>query len=206
MTRTALGPALLSLALASALACGARTRLSGVWRSDGATAPMALVLVVGVARTETARRSFEDHLARELETRGTEAVASHRVLPGSGRLAEADLRRVVREGGFDGVLLTRLLAVDEETTYVPPQTSVSMGAGGGFYRHYGMAYGVSVSPGYLQTTTIVRLETRLYESRDAALVWSAQSDTFDPSSVDDTISSVSAALIDQLEKDGYLRP
>jgi len=167
---------------------------------------MSLVLVVGVAQSETARRSFEDHLARELEGRGTEAVASHRALPGEGRLAEDDLRRVVREGAYDAVLLTQLLAIDEETTYVPPETGVSMGAGGGFYRHYGMAYGVSVSPGYLETTTIVRLETRLYDARGGELVWSAQSDTFDPRSIDDTITSVSAALIDQLEDDGYLGP
>jgi hypothetical protein len=200
--------ALLGLAcvLAVAPGCAARTTLSSVWSAQEIPPePMGSVLVIGIGTTETARRQYEDHFATELEKRGVRATASYRALPEEGRIARSDLARVVRGGGYEGVVITRLLKVDREETYVPPQTSMSMGYGGGWYGYYGSAWGINYSPGYVQTTTIVRLETRLYDAREDELVWSAHSDTFQPSDVDDVIESVTKKVVGRLAEDGWIR-
>jgi hypothetical protein len=59
-------------------------------------------------------------------------------------------------------------------------------------------------PGYLSTETIVRLETNLYDSRTARLVWSGRSNTFDPKSVRDAIDSVTRALTERLAQEGMI--
>jgi len=189
------------------VACGARTTLSGVWQSpERAATPIRSMLVIGIGTEETSRRQYEDHFSMALEERGTQAVPSYRVLPSEERLSQVDLAAAVARGGHDGVIVTRLLAVDTDERYVPPSSSMSVGVGRGYYGYYGSSFGVNYSPGYVQRTTIVRLETKLYEVGEDDLVWSAQSETFQPSSTEDIVESVTKAVVKRLAEAGWLAP
>jgi hypothetical protein len=185
--------------------CATPTELSGVWVTER-PAPLSKILVIGVARTESSRRTFEDRFVEALGERGTSAVASYTILPGEGRIEEPAIRSAVREHGFDGVIVTRLLRIDEETEYVPPTTRVAPGGYGGYglYGYYGMAWSVETTPGYTITTQIVRLETNLYDVASDKLVWTAHSDTLNPDSPEDAIGSVTNAIIERLAEDGLL--
>jgi hypothetical protein len=168
-------------------------------------APLSKILVIGVARTESSRRTFEDRFVEALGERGASGVPSYTILPGEGRIEEPAIRAAVREHGFDGVIVTRLLRIDEETEYVPPMTRVAPGYGGyGLYGYYGMAWSVETTPGYTITTQIVRLETNLYDVASDKLVWTAHSDTLNPDSPEDAIGSVTKAIIERLAEDGLL--
>lgn len=195
----------LAFAFSSGLGCGASTRLTAVWVPEAAPpGGVRDVLVLGIGRTPTERRLFEDRFASALREHGVAATASYRLLPSDERLTERELREAVRSGEHDAVVLARLLAVDRETTYVPPSAGVSVGYAGGPWGYYGHGWGVTRSPGYVKTTTIVRLETRLYGVADEALLWSAQSDTFSPSSAAETVESVTRAVVKRLVADGFL--
>lgn len=198
--------ALLVLAVALVLAgCGATTRLGDVWsEQEVAPTPFTNVLVLGIGAETTGRRLFEDRFADALLARGTAAMPSYRLLPSEQQLSEAEIAGVVERGSFDGVVVTRLLAVDEQEEYVPPRSSVSVGMGGGYYGYYGSSFGVNYSPGYVSSTTIVRLETRIFQVASGGLVWMASSNTFQPSSNEDTVHSVTKAIVDRLAKDGWL--
>jgi hypothetical protein len=196
-----------TLVALAAIACGTTTQLSNVWRSESYSAgPMKKILVVGIAETTTGRRSFEDHFAGALAGHQVEGVASHELLPSDERLTEAVLKEAIRGHGFEGVIATRLIGVDEETTYVPPSTRTVPSAYGGhrFYGYYGRSWDVVHTPGYTVTKRIVRLETRLYDARDAELAWGAQSGTFESDSRDDMIESVTKKITKQLVSDGLL--
>ena len=188
-----------------AFGCATPTELSGVWVTEQ-PAPLSSILVIGVARTESSRRTFEDRLVEALAERGASGVASYTLLPGEGRIEESAIRAAVREHAFGGVIVTRLLRIDEETTYVPPTTRVVPGgyAGFGLYGYYGMAWSVETTPGYTQTTRIVRLETNLYDVASEKLVWTAHSDTLNPDSPEDAIGSVTKAIVERLAEDGLL--
>jgi predicted GNAT family acetyltransferase len=166
---------------------------------------MHRILVIGVAENEANRRSFEDAFAAALALQNVEAVPSYQLLPGDARLSKASIEDAIRGRGFQGVLVTRLLGVDEQETYVPPSTYVRPSYyGRGMYGYYGSSWDVVHNPGYTVTETIVRLETHLYDARTADLVWAAHSDTFDPSSTDDIIDSVTKKLSGRLAEDGML--
>jgi hypothetical protein len=54
------------------------------------------------------------------------------------------------------------------------------------------------------TRTIVRLETNLYEVGTADLVWSGQSETFDPQSLAESVDSVTEAVAERLVVEGLI--
>ena len=197
---------LVVLAVLAGMACATKTTLSNVWRSDSyPSGTMQRILVIGIAENEANRRSFEDAFAASLAAQKVDAVASYQLLPGNERLSRASIENAISGRGFQGVLVTRLLGFDEETTYVPPSTYVRPGYYGyGMYGYYGASWDVVHDPGYTVTKTVVRLETHLYDARTADLVWAAHSDTFDPSSIDDIIDSVTKKLSRRLAEDGML--
>jgi hypothetical protein len=194
------------LAALAGVACATKTTLSNVWRSEAyPSGTMQHIFVIGIAQEEAKRRSFEDGFASALALQGVDAVASYELLPGHERLSRASIENAISGRGFQGVLLTRLLAVDEQTTYVPPSSYVRPGYyGRGMYGYYGSSWDVVHNPGYTVTETIVRLETHLYDARTADLVWAAHSDTFDPSSIAAGVESVTKKLSRRLADDGML--
>ena len=108
------------LALSSS-ACGTVTNLTNVWRSpDFEAESMRRILVVAIASTPMRRRSFEDSFANALAGQNVEATPSYRLLPSDDQLTRAELRGAVEGNKFDGVIVTRLMGVEEETIVVPP--------------------------------------------------------------------------------------
>ncbi len=196
-------PISIVLMVAFGVSCATKTRVSSQWLSpDYEGGPMHRILVVGVAETPLGRRTYEDRFAEALRAGGADAVSSYQLLPSRDRLTKEALEGVVRREGFDGVIVTRLLEVAEETTYVPPSSHVVHSAG--YYGYYGRHYDVVHTPGYTRTTEIVRLETRLWNADDAQLAWGITSDTFDPTSTTDAIASVTKKLVKKLSEDGLL--
>lgn len=186
--------------------CATRTTLSDVWTADTVPgAPLERVLVIGISDSDLGRRSFEDGFVASLARRGVEATPSYELIPDRQQVSRDVVRDAIRGRGFDGVLVTRLLEVDEESRYVPPQTYVTPSYyGRGLYGYMGHGWDVVHQPGYAITTTIVRLETHLYDARSAELVWAAHSDTFEPRSKSDAVESVTAVLAERLAADGMI--
>lgn len=184
----------------AALGCGPVTQFSNVWRSPKLElGAMQKILVVAVAETPTGRRSFEDSFANELKALKVEAVQSYFLLPSDGRLSRASLERVIADKGFDGVIVTRLKRIDEETIVVPAE--VVMVPSRGYYGYYHGGWDVVHTPGYTDTTTTVVLDTQLYDVASAEPVWGARSETLNPNSIDAAIISVTQALAKRLAHD-----
>ena len=196
-------PISIILMVAFGVSCATKTRVSSRWLSpDYKGGPMHRILVVGVAQTPLGRRTYEDRFAEALRAGDTHAVSSYQLLPSRDRLTKEALEGVVRREGFDGVIVTRLLEVAAETTYVPPSTHVV--ASGGYHGYYGRHYDVVHTPGYTRTTEIVRLETQLWNADDSQLAWGITSETFNPTSTSDAIASVTKKLVEKLSEDGLL--
>jgi hypothetical protein len=59
-------------------------------------------------------------------------------------------------------------------------------------------------PGYYVTDKTYFMETNLYDIESNQLIWSAQSETVNPGSIDNFVSTYPQILVDQLVKDGLL--
>jgi hypothetical protein len=175
---------LLAASVLALLAACSSTTIVDQWQSpDFKGGPFKRVLVVGVTTEATVRRIFEDEFVRQLRARGTEAVASYTLIPEDGQVDRARLERAVKEAGADGVIVTRVVKV-EQKTQVMPGTPAFPGFGTDIYGFYGTGWG-GVWTGYASPPAVfqyeeVRAETKLFDARSAQLVWAAQSDIFAP--------------------------
>jgi hypothetical protein len=105
-----------------------------------------------------------------------------------------------REGGYDGVLVTRILDVQRETVYHPPTYYHD------FYGYWG-SYGPYVSsPGWVTETTTLVIETTLFDAATARVVYSVVSKTFEPDSRRELIDELVPLLVGDLTERGLLPP
>jgi hypothetical protein len=170
------------------------------------------VLVIGVTEDEESRQAFENALASAIAQEGGTAAPSYTVLP-ARQISEDELHAVLEREGIDGVVLTRLLSVDKNSQYTPPKKynkprtryyPAGWGYGfgyGGFYGFYGTTFAAVHEPGYFDTSTTLRLETSLYSVATNDLVWTGQSETIDPNSIEDARASITRAVAKKLKQE-----
>lgn len=194
-------------ALLALTACnkGATTTVPLSWKNPTYQGdPFEKLFVIGVGENDATRRLFEDTFASAIAAEGATAQASWGALPKTDRLTEEEIRSAIEGGDFDAVLVTRLLRVDRTEEYVPPSSYVVPTTHYGYYGYYGTSYSVVQEPAYYETNTTYRLETNLYSAATGDLVWSGQSATLNPSSLDDVIGSMTTAVAKKLKSEKLL--
>jgi hypothetical protein len=194
-TTQIIGAKVMAIALLCAAACTS-TKIVSTWRSpDAKQIAFKRVLVYAPLSDASQRRNTEDTLAQYITGNNvgrTVAVPSYTVINESELTDKDVLRRRVREGGFDGVVVFRVVAVTREAYWVP-----------GTY--WGPYYaGPIYDPSYVQIDTIVRLETDVYEASDEKLVWASASQTTNPSSVSKMTKEVASANAKEMRKQGLI--
>ena len=212
-------PAVASLALVALAACSqsTTTSFSQSYRNPGyETTSFEKLMVIAVAQDQDARRAFETGLVAAISKQGGIAIPSIDVLPTEEGLTGEPLQAAVEAGGFDGVVITRLLSVDKDSEYTPPEkyhnpqtryypAGPALGYGyGGYYGYYGTTYAEVHTPGYFETSTTLKLETSLYSVATNELVWTGQSNTVDPESVEDARASITTAVAERLQSEGLI--
>ena len=187
------------IALAWLLASCAATTLQSTWRDPGYQGgAFKRVFVLGLsARDVTTRRVLEDVVAARLMAAGVEAVPGWQFLAHDGPADESALTAAVVSSRADGMLMVRLLGIDTQTTVWAP-----MGPGPRF-GWYGFYSGWYAYPQITQTQIAV-IETTLFDVRSQRIVWSATSETQNPSSVQKDAPGFADVILASLRKDGFL--
>jgi len=196
MTSMTLGR-LVVVALAWLLASCASTTLQSTWRDPAFQGgAFKRIFVLGLsARDVTARRVLEDTVAAKLMAAGVEAVPGWQFLANDGPADEAALTAAVASSRADAMLMVRLLGVDTQTTFWPP-----MGPRFGWYGFYSGWYAYP----QITQTQIAVIETTLFDVRSQRIVWSATSETVNPSSVRKDAPGFADVILASLRKDGFL--
>lgn len=183
------------------------TKLTNTWMDETARGRSVRdVLVIGISDEQAVRRSFEDKFVKRFNDSGVEAVAGWSELPTDKPLDKADIDAAIQRLDIDTLIITHLLGVDQKEVYNPPRTyRVPTHSHLGYYGYYGIVYDYVHQPGYYTTNTKVLLETNLYDANTEKLIWSARSETLNPSSDRQMIDSVINSLIDDLTKNGLIQ-
>jgi hypothetical protein len=196
-TRTA---RLAAVALVAGLLAGcSTTRITSEWTDPNAPREaFRKVVVVALSRDAALRRIAEDAFVQEVGA--PTALAGYSVIPDDEVFDRDKARARIEAAGADGAVVFRLAGVEEQERWVPP--SVYHNAWG----YWGYAAPMVYDPGYLVTDQIVQIETGAYRVPTAALVWSARSETLNPSSAKDLADDVVRAAVKAMREDGLLPP
>lgn len=198
--------------LAVIASCSPSTKIIGSWTGPNTPSdPYNSIFVTAITENLAARQTFENDIDAQLEARKVTAISSFDIIPPGFKATEANkdaTLKAIRDGGSDAILTIALLDQTSETRYVPGTTMYSpMGYGGyygRFYGYYSYYNPVMYDPGYYTTDKNYYLEMNLYDVKTEQLVWSAQSETTNPSSIETFSKSFSELVVNQLIKDGLI--
>ncbi len=187
------------------VACGPQMSVKSTWKDPSiAGTQYKNVLVVGLSGKETLRRTFENEFSTELGRHGVTAIPSSTTIPPGAEKDQEQMKQILATGGYDAVIVTRLVDRTKETTYVPGSAYVPAPYYGGYYSYYYTAYPTVYDPGYLVESTIVQIETNFYDVKADKLVWSGLSEVIDPKADTQDIRSFSMLVGERMAKDGII--
>ena len=193
------------------LAACATTSVVSEWH-DPAYRGTALkkIVVFIVAADDATRRMVEDRLVSSLP-KGTLGVASYTLFPDAKEVNAQNEDRIgarLAQEGFDGALTARLLSVDKDKVYVPPQSYLApaaVGPYGSFYRYGGYAFSaVYTMPAYSYQQTKYLIETIVYEIPAGQMLWTMTTETVDPDSRQQLVDEVTRMIDGELAKQGLI--
>ncbi|WP_224489951.1 hypothetical protein [Robertkochia flava] len=201
------------------VSCGSSTSISESWTNKEAfkqSQPYDSVFIVALTGNMAARSLIEDELGFYAEKNGMTAIKSHEVFPATFTQGNAPTRevimKVIRDSGADAIFAVSLLNKETESRYVPGNTNYAYGYNpmsysyyGNFYGYYNAMYPIAYDPGYYTTDKVYYLESNFYDAKSEQLLWSAQSKTYNPSSLEGFTQDYSEALIKRMGKDGLVR-
>ena len=177
------------------------TQLVNSWKDPSAPGTrFKKVLTVCACKDAGTRRTVEDRLAAAIK--GSEP--SYSVLSDEQLGDRARTKQALLDGGFDGVVMLRLVSVDKSSTYVPGQAYV---VPVGYHTMYGgwgyggyAAYGTAYDPGYVKEDQLVNFDTNIYRVEDEKLLWASRSQTSNPESVATLIDEIIAETAAEMKK------
>lgn len=184
----------------------ATTKLVSSWSQPGFDGTkLTNVLVIGVMDDDMHRRMYEESFVAHLQADGIKAVASYTVVPDLSGDRDKDkvlIKAAVKKMAVDGVIVANLASIDKEERYVQaaPMYVSQYGGPHGMYGYYGHSYGIIHQPGYFVEDTNVVLRTAIFRVKDEAMIWTGETDSFNPDSAQEIIDD-NILLIDEAVKE-----
>jgi hypothetical protein len=206
---------LVAVAAVVAAACAATT-FNSTWKAPDA-GPLNMkgkkVVAIVMSAEESVRFGAEDALARELTARGVVGVPSYSLIPKELTKDKEKAKEFLQKANVAGAVAMRVVGKEKELNasaggYSPAGIGYwgspvyTSFYGGGFY---GYGWGGVYTPGYIQTDTIVSVETLIYNLETDKLVWAGRSETTNPEKVGPFIKELTAKAAAEMKKQGLIQ-
>lgn len=214
---------IISFTLLESCSTTASTQITGSWKDPEAKDYKDLFVAV-LSKNLTARTTMERDISDRLKHEGVKVAQSLDFFPHTEKLETPEEKKAAVEKiqslGHDAIIVISLVRHTEENRYVPganSYTPTNIGYGSGYYQpmtgqvpgpgtygafggYYVNASSAYTTPGYYEMDKIYFVESRLYDLSTSKLVWSAQSETFNPSNLGVASSEFSLVMVDALKK------
>lgn len=189
------------------------TRITSEWKTEiPGSVVSGKILILGLVRDNdrSVRENMEKHLTEDLREMGYGAVSSYSAFgPKTFEgLSETAALEQLRNNNIDLVLTVVLLDKERERYYHHGYFYYSP-----FFYYYNNFWGYQMmmnsriyQPGYYVTDTRYFWESNLYDLREKKLLWSVQTQSFDPSSTERMAHDYGEKISENLRMSGILRP
>ncbi|MFC4261569.1 hypothetical protein ACFOWM_01645 [Ferruginibacter yonginensis] len=169
------------------------------------------ILVLGIfqQKDRALRQATEDALADKLKDKGYNAVTAMQEFGPKAfdKVPEDQIAEKLKNSGFDAVITTALLDKKKDQSYQPG--NVRYQPVGVYYnrfgRYYTTVYDRVYQPGYYTTSTDYYLESNLYDINSGDMVYSVQTQSYDPSSARNLANNNSKRIVQDLVDNGILK-
>ncbi len=186
------------------LSACASTTLTAVWKDDAYIGSLRKVLVLAVLDNPANRGIVESALVNELKKQGGDAIASNALVEFKD-LNQANLNTAAEDNQVDSLMAVRVTGVDQESVYHAPVYSVPYTyyyTWGSYYPHMHDYIGM---PAYTATYKYYNVETNVYDKSTEKLIWSAASQTVDPTDIQIEAEAFARKIVGSLESNGLVQ-
>jgi hypothetical protein len=189
----------------------ATTHITSTWKSpDASPRQYNKVMVIGIIREadRTLRERMEEHLVGDIQKLGYRVFSAyHEYGPKAfDNMTETQVTDKLAKEGIDAVITVVLLDKHREKYYVPGRVVYSPYNyyHGRFWGYYSSINSRIYMPGYYQESTKYLWESNFYDLSSGKLMYSVQTQSFDPSNTDDLAHEYGQKIVDNMVKHGLL--
>ncbi len=193
------------LVLSLLLSACSSTYITSTWKAaDKAPVSFRKLVVIALVgdNEKKARELIEKHAVEDLKSNGQNAVCScEEYNPEAFRgMNEKEAVAKLREEGVDGILTIVLLDKKKEKIYVPGRpVNVPV-----FWNYYQTIYERVYTKGYYTENTKYYWESNLYDLQGNQLLYSIQSQSFDPETTETLAHEYGKKIVKKLMKNHVL--
>lgn len=168
------------------------------------------VMVLGIMPNRGERENIELSMVNELGKAGVIAATATSLFGPKGfkGLSEEQIGKKLIGSDFTSVMIVSLIDKEKEKDYIPGSSYTSPRIVGysRYYRRYIVSYDRMYTPGYYRTNTNYVLEADLYTTSDEdALVYSAQTKSYDPHDSKMLADTFAKSIVNELRVKGLLK-
>jgi hypothetical protein len=193
-------------------ACGPTQKITNSWIAPeaGDNAPYKSIFVMALTQVQGNSFSVEDRMAGVIASRGQKSVVSSVVFPpsfsNSENFTQEEMAEAIKRTGCDAVFVIAVLDVQTVESYQPGMAYYPMSYGmyGSYYGYYNYYSPMVYSPGYYTTDKTYYIETNFYDLEHDRLLWSIQSEAYNPTSIDSWFDKYSYDLLNELKVEGLI--
>ena len=184
------------------LAACTHTELEDSWVEADHNYVYKKPLIIGISDSQHNRQIFEKQFVEKLGSYGTDAVPSYTIISSKQKINRETVVDAIQGTDIDGVLVTYLVSAEYEMKY--HDSPVNTGYSGSSETNM-MSSTIISKRGRSSSEEIISLKTDLFDVSREQLVWSAQTETVGPESIDHTIIEVTDLLVERLADDGLIK-
>ena len=179
----------------------AAPKFLAVWKSPEVSRlnfAMKKVAALVITDSQSLQMSGEEALARELTQRNVNGTPTYRFVPREELKSAEKAKPWFERAKVDGVVALRPVKRETAQEYTPVIWS------SGYYPDFWGYYGYGWSNVYVipnsRETTIITVETLIYDLTRNQLVWAATSETRDPKNLQDFVKDLVAEAVKEMKK------
>lgn len=189
--------------------CGPAQRVTSSWKNPNYVPgkKYSKVFIAALVSKPNVRNSIENHMAAAAKARGFQVVRSIDVyaptFTQTGAPDKDAMMNKIKELGCDLIFTVSLVDRESETRYVPGNNMYAPwpGYGVGFRGYYGYMYPYAWDPGYYTTDRTYFMEGNLFTVQNEELIWSVQTESYNPESIDKFSQGLTEVMLDRAQKD-----
>ena len=190
------------LVMAVAIVSCSSTSLLQSWKETEAGRVYKHLMIIGISDSQQTRQLYEKYFVAELKKRNVTATPSYQLISSKQKMNRETVVAAIQGTAIDAVLVSYLVSADAEVKHRDSPLGAS---------YSGTAEGSQISAtivtnrGRSRTEEVFTLKNDVYDAQSKTLVWSAQTRTVAPESVDEVVTEVTDLLIDRMFSDGIVK-
>jgi hypothetical protein len=193
--------------------CGPAQKVTSSWKNpnNNPNKKYSKIFIAALVSRQNVRASLENHMAAAAAAQGFQVVKSTDAFaPTFTQTTAPDKDAMlgkIRELGCDLIYTVSLVDRQSETRYVPGNAMYApyAGYGMGFRGYYGYMYPYAWDPGYYTTDKTYFMEGNLFDTETESLMWSVQTESYNPESIDKFSKGLTEIMMERAQKDLKVR-